>query len=260
MVKMFYRIRRFVILLIVFIDLSACHDRTELLPEPIRYHSPTKTYYRDSLYLATTVWQFMDKKVDIFDYYKQYKIPFAKVRIDVDSIFYSPDSLKLFAFIIETIPEYENNKPNEYFYSGNCLIGYRTNKSEPWTVYSFDQFTPTGFKNYNKVRNLFRGYYLSNGKFKNDYATYWDGIHNDTLGMARSITIPKEENRVNIKFGYNIDDKRFWDSSIVWKKGSRIPGYYAFQTKGNVAPGYTDNPIKIIPHLDYPDSLIRLYK
>jgi hypothetical protein len=46
------------------------------------------------------------------------------------------------------------------------------------------------------------------------------------------ITFPKENNRVEIKFGYNIDDVRFWDKSIVWKKGNRIPGYYGFQTKG----------------------------
>ena len=37
--------------------------------------------------------------------------------------------------------------------------------------------------------------------------------------MARSITFPKEDNRVEIPFGYNIDDPRFWDKSVVWKKG-----------------------------------------
>lgn len=221
---------------------------------PIRIRSPNVAYRRDSMFVATTVWQFINKKVGVFDYYKQYEIPVTKLRIDVDSIIYSPDSLKLFAFVIERVPEIENNKPNEYFYGGNPLIGFRKSVHEPWKIYSFGQFTPTGFKNYNKVRDLFRGYFLGDGKFKNDSDYYWDGVHNDTLEMNQG------SNRVAIKFGYNIDDKRFWDSSIVWKKGSRIPGYYAFQTTGNVAPGYTDSPIRIIPSLKYPDSLLQLYK
>lgn len=221
---------------------------------PIRIKSPNVAYQRDSMFIATTVWQFIDKKVGVFDYYKQYEIPIHKLNIDVDSIIYSPDSLKLFAFIIERVPEIENNRPNQYFYGGNPLIGFRQSVHEAWTIYPFGQFTPTGFKNYNKVRNLFRGYFLGDGKFKNDSDYYWDGVHNDTLGMNRGF------NRVAIKFGYNIDDKRFWDSSVVWKKGSRIPGYYAFQTMGNVVPGYMDTPIRIIPPLVYPDSLLKLYK
>lgn len=250
---MFYNIKWLsVVLFILFF--TGCQNRLKIAAEPIRYDSPDKIYQRDSLYIATTIWQFMDKQVDIFDYYKQYKIPFNKVNIDIDTIIYSPDSLKLFSFVIERIPEYENNKPNKYFYSGSDMIGYRSSKKEPWNIWYFGEYRPTGWDNYNKVRNLFRWYYLGDGKFKNDYRGYWDGIHyeNDTF--------PLQKARINIKFGYNIDDKHFWDSSIVWKKGNRIPGYYGFQTKGEVVPGYMDSPIRIIPRLDYPDSLLNLYK
>ncbi len=245
----------------IFVSLLVgCQGQSKIAEAPIRYSSSDKIYQRDSLYIATTIWQFMDKKVDIFDFYKQYKIPFDKVRVDVDSIFYSPDSLKLFAFTIASIPDYESKIPNKLYFDGMDMIGYRSSKKDIWNIWYFGQYRPSGYDNYNKVRNLFRWYYLGDGKFKNDEGTYWDGVHNDTLGMARSITFPKENNRVSIKFGYNIDDKHFWDSSIVWKKGNRIPGYYGFQTKGDVVPGYMDSPIRIIPHLDYPDSLLNLYK
>jgi hypothetical protein len=210
--------------------------------------------------MATTIRQFMEKKVDIFDYYKQYHIPLNEVRIDVDTIMYSPDSLKLFSFVIIRVPDYENNKPDQVYYCGEDMIGYRYSKKQAWKIYYFGQNRPTGAKNYNMIRNIFRNYYFGNGKFRTSGDTYWDGIHNDTLGMARSLTVPQEDNRVVIYFDYNIDDKRFWEKSIVWKKGSRIPGYYSFETIGNVAPGYRDSVISIIPHLDYPDSLLNLYK
>ena len=258
--KPYYIIQLFLLSFLSFYLPCCSEKKANTIDHPVRYPSINKTYYRDSLYIAATIWQFIDKKVDIFDYYKQYDIPPNKIRVDVDTIIYSPDTLKLFSFVIVTVPDYENKNPNRLFYSGEDMIGYRLSKNETWKIYYFGQIRPTGLKDYNQVRDILRNYYLGNGKFKSSDDTYWDGIHNDTLGMARSITFPKEANRVNIKFGYNIDDIRFWDKSIVWKKGSRIPGYYSFETVGNVAPGYGDSLIKIIPHLDYPDSLLEMYK
>ena len=257
---MFYNKKWLSVVVIFIILLTGCQSQVNTKVAPIRYVSPNKIYQRDSLYIATTIWQFIDKKVGIFDFFKQYKIPLHEVRIDVDSIIYSHDSLKLFAFTIVSIPDYESKIANKLYFDGMDMIGYRSSKKDLWSIWHFGQYSPSGYDNYNKVRNLFRWYYLGDGKFKNDNGTYWDGIHNDTLGMARSITFPKENNRVNIKFGYNIDNEYFWNSSIVWKKGNRIPGYYGFQTKGDVVPGYIDSPIRIIPHLDYPDSLLQLYK
>lgn len=242
--------------------LYCCSNNTKKrAEEPITLHpSPNPVYQRDSFYIAHTVMEFMKKGVDIFDFHNQFNIPLDKVVIHVDSIFYSPDSLKLFAFVI--IKDYESNSkiPDAYYYTGEGFVGFREKAKQPWSIWLFNQYTPAGFKSYDKVRSYLRKYYLGSGRFKFDYATYWDGIHNDTLGMARRLTVPNQDNRVNIKFGYNLDDPLFWDSSIVWKKGSRIPGYYAFQTIGNVAPGFVDSPIKKMPILDYPDSLLKLYK
>lgn len=245
----------------ILLSLLACSQ--EEIPENIKYPffypSPTANYKRDSLFIATTVWQFIDKEVDIFQSYKRRHVPLEKVRIHVDSIFYSPDSLKLFAFVITENPDLEEKDSSAIYYSGSGMIAYRDSLKQPWIVHFFGQYRPAGWKYYNQVRNLFRHYYLKNGKFKNDSDIYWDGRRNDTLEMVREITFPKQNNRVSIKFDYNLDEPLFWSKSIVWKKGNRIPGYYSFETNGNVAPGSSD-PIKNIPKLYYPDSLLNLYK
>jgi hypothetical protein len=209
---------------------------------PIRFKSPDAAYKRDSLFIAATVWQFIYKQVSPFHYYTTFDVPFDKITIDVDSIFYSPDSLKIFAFVIETDPDVQHKKPDKYVYSGNALIGFRSSKKTYWTLYNSGLFSIAGLENYNDVRNSFRKYYLGEGRFKTDWHYYWDSVKQDY---------------VDISFGYNIDDARFWDSSIVWKKRV-IPGYYSFQTKDQAKPG-DENTIIIIPHLDYPDSLLRMY-
>jgi len=212
--------------------------------EPIHFKSPNATYHRDSLFIATTVRQFMDKEVDIFDFYKQYHIPLDRVQVNVDSILYSPDSLKLFSFVIMIVPDYENDKPDSIYYNGYDLIGYRDSKKDIWAIWYFGQYCPSGWDNYNKVRNLFRNYYIYHDRFKNGSNYYWSS---------------KKQDYVSIPFGYNIDDKHFWDSSVVWQKEMPIPGYYPFQVKDQSKPEDKD-AVKVIPHLDYPDSLLKLYR
>jgi hypothetical protein len=245
----------------IFLHLFGC-SQTDVSKEAsvtTVYSKPTPHYKRDSLYVAETIWQYIDKEVDIFDSYKSHKIDISLVKVYVDSVFYSPDSLKLFAFVIIKVPDNESVELDDFYYSGSDMIGYRDSTNSPWQVYYFGHYRPAGYDTYKKVSNLFRWYYLKDGKFKSSIDVYWDGRRNDTLGMAREITFPKQNNRVSIKFGYNIDDPLFWSKSIIWKKGNRIPGYYSFETNGSTVPG-SNNPIKNIPKLDYPDSLLNLYK
>ena len=211
---------------------------------PIHFKSPNPSYRRDSMFIATTVWEFIRKQVSPFHYYTTFNVPFNKITIDVDSIMYSPDSLKLFAFVIITDPDVQHEKYDKFVFSGNSIVGFRSNIKTPWTLYNFDQYSIAGFKKYNSVRNLFRHYYFGNGDFRNDAEYIWDSTKQD---------------RVSMEFGYNLDQPQFWDSSLVWKKGARIPGFYDFQTKGNVTP-QDEDPIIHLPHLSYPDSLLNMYK
>jgi hypothetical protein len=139
--------------IIVFLFLGCTHiEYSDIPTNPIRYPSPNHIYKRDSLYIAVTVKEFMNKKADIFDAYKQEGIPINKVNIDIDSILYSPDSLKLFSFVIIKNPE--DSTHNKHCYVGDCFIGYRPSLKTPWFIYYFNQYTPAGFDNYNKIRNL----------------------------------------------------------------------------------------------------------
>jgi hypothetical protein len=228
----------------VVILLATCSEAIDKkILKPIRYPSPTGHYKRDSLYIATTIWQFVDKKIYPFDFVKQYNIPLELIRFDVDTIIYNPDSLKLFSFVIECAPESEeiNKKNPSYYYSEYTIIGFRDSLTQPWKIYCGDLYVSL-LETYNDNRESFRKYYFNKFKYDSDY--YWDSI---------------KQERIAIKYKYNLNDPNFWDSSIVWKKGSRIPGLYAFQTTGNVKPG-DENAVKIIPHLDYPDSLLKLYR
>ena len=252
----------FLITFLISITLFSCNNNESgknkndsvFVSQPLHFPSPNSTYKRDSLFIVATIWQFIQKEVSPFHYYATFNVPFDKITIDVDSIFYSPDSLKLFAFVIETDPDVQHNDLEKYVFSGNSIIGFRQNKKSIWTLYNFDQYSIAGLNNYNDVRNSFRRYYLGEGYFKSASAYYWDGVHPDTADM-----ILGDYNRVSIDFGYNLDDKDFWDKSIVWKKGSRIPDYYGFQTVGNVVPG-DENAIVLLPKLSYSDSLLDLYK
>lgn len=211
---------------------------------PKRFKSPNDDYRRDSLFIVLTAKQYVDKGIYPFDLFKQKNIPEEMVHFEVDSIIYSPDKLKFFAFLIECAPESNtiySEKP-EYYYSEYTIIGYRKKTNEIWKIYS--DYYRSVLNTYNDNRATFRNYYFANGKFKYDSDYYWDS---------------SEQDRVSIPFKYNLDDVKFWDSSIVWKKGSRILGYYGFETTGNVKPG-DENAIKVIPHLEYPDSLLKLYR
>lgn len=222
-----------------------CNNKYESdTTDPKRFKSPDEYYRRDSLFIVLTVKQFVNNGIYPFDFFKQFNIPEQMVHFEVDSIIYSPDRLKFFAFLIQHAPESNtvySNKP-EYFFSEYTLIGYRTKKDEIWKIYS--DYYKSVLNSYNDNRNTFRKYYFGDGKFKYDSDYYWDSSIQD---------------RISIPFKYNLDDLKFWDSSIVWQKGSRIPGYYGFETTGNVKPG-EENAIKNLPNFQYSDSLLKLYK
>jgi hypothetical protein len=197
-------------------------------------------YVRDSLYLGYTVLKFIDFQ---FANYSSLSKPVVVV---VDSIFYSPDKLKLFAFCIVRDTNNTNwgliNRPkNKYFYNGRNLIAYRSDINAVWDVHNFDQYTPVRWDTYKEVYNLFRFYYYN--QFKDDMGSQWDSTIN---------------NLVSVKFDYNLNEKAFWDKSLVWRKGALIPGYYNFQLDGNVRAS-DPSPVIVRPTIVYPDSILRLY-
>lgn len=204
----------------------------------------SNNYKRDSLFTIKTINGFIDSNYNIFDYYNRWNVPLNKVTFWVDTIIYSPDSLKMISFVIFKNPNIENRRPSDYFYSGSDMIAYRDSKKELWKLFYWGTYRPTGYDGYEMVKNAFYKHYFNDGKFKKSSRYYWDSISN---------------NFVSISNQYSINDVKFWDSSIIWQKGSSIPNYYSFETTGNVKPT-DENPIKKLPFVDYPDSLIALFK
>lgn len=212
-------------------------QETDVSNTPIHYNSPDSLYTKDSLFIVNTVWLFIKKQVSPFHFYTTFNIPLSKVKVEVDTIIYSPNQLKLFSF---NIISYWDSKENKSISSGDGFIGYRNNRKERWRLFHFDQFGTGGFHKYNSIRKLFREYYLGDGEFKNDLHNYW---------------ISEIKNYKSIPFKYNLDNKLFWDSSIVWQKGIPIPGYYSFEVDDQAKPG-EENIIKKLPQLTDADSLI----
>lgn len=234
----------FSLLVFCLIGFNSCQQSK---PEPLVYSStmyaaPNDLYRRDSMFIAKTVWEFIDKEVYVYDFVKKYHLPLERITINVDTIFYSADTLKMLALVIKKMPDLEEGDSNSYYYSGIDLKGFRTSTKEPWHIYPPYLCAPTAMPGYGMVRQALRYYFLK--KFKSSQTYIWDSVQHDL---------------VSVSYGYNIDEKDFWDSSVLWKKGALTPGYYIFQNKGNVMPDNPD-PVWILPHLDYPDSLLKLYQ
>lgn len=228
-----------------FIGLFSCNNQQVQNVDsatPIRYPSPNAMYQRDSTYIVATIEQFIDKEVSYFNFAKQYNLPLNKIEIYVDTILYSPDTLKMVTFVIKKMPDMEAADTNVFYYSGGDLKGFRSSTKEPWHIYPNFHCGPSGLPEYNSVRRILHRCCFEELKTESTYV--WDSSKMDLILES---------------YRYNMDEKDFWDSSVLWRKGARTAGAYIFQNRGTVKP-WDENPVQIIPKLDYPDSLLDLYK
>jgi len=205
------------------------HEEDEYFPlQPIHFPASNKMYERDSFYLAYTIRQFNELSV------VGYGLPLT--RIDIDTVVYSSDTLKLFALVID----YCSYSSKDSGYDGQAVLGYRLKATDAWTVYPVRFYSFVGYKNYNMVRERLRSAYFI------DFDHPMSGVWN--YRDKKFETYPS----------YNVVDKKFWDSSFIWLNGVSIPGYYDFQLSGNGNPEMP-HPILEIPAINYPDSLLALY-
>ncbi len=208
---------------------------------------------RDSMLLAFTFNQFINKDYYELHYLHQYRKKGYQVNIYVDDIFYSPDSLKLFAFIIVEMPtaaEWNQNSledsTKQWYYASYDWIGFRENTNEIWKLYPFHKNRSNGYATYETVQFNLRDYYFDEIK---------DAIH--------------------FKTNCSLVDTCFWTEEKIWKKAEFVEGYYDFQ----IAPGYYDYQIKgkeewfkkqwntrplsefllPIPDVEYPEELLKKY-
>ena len=217
-------------------------------------------YSRDSLFIIYSVRQWInqpEKYPTIHNYYYNPYHPSSiqgQTQITVDSIFYSPDSLKFLSLIVlkyktkpirEKASEDEKQKRSAYadktFFDGYAVVGYRKVVNKPWSVYHLPRYHPVASLKYDNIKYALRYHYFKELKDQGESARDKDGKH------------------YIIQYDYNINDSLFWTKSPIWTKGLRIPGYYNFQTRGNVVVGDDDPIVSKIDLASYPDSLLSLF-
>jgi hypothetical protein len=227
---MIFMLRPFCVFYLFVISLFSCSGngvKEYFQNAPIRYPSLNKMYARDSLYLAYTIYEF--RKLNVVGYGYDFQ------RVDIDTIAYSPDTLKFFSLVIDYTKE-----SDALNYDGHAILGYRLKTTDPWIVYPILYSVFLDYQNYNMVRDRLRKAYFQ------DFGVPVSGIWN--YRTKEFETCPS----------YNVIDHRFWDSSFIWQKNVSIPGYYTFQLSGNGDPEMP-HPVIEIPSLHYPDSLLKLY-
>jgi hypothetical protein len=184
-------------------------------------------YQRDSLFLYYTVKEYTKRyeKKHLQDGLVQW---YDTTDVVVDTIMYSPDSLKLFAFTLvkrhnqmdRELKEYL--KPDfDYDLENRDLIAYRKNKTSIWKVYRFFG-TQTSFTLSHKKDMRFALRLLYFERFKNP-----------------------DFNSHRKKYLYNVNEKGFWTGPI-WEKNQE--GEYLF------AEGRMGNEDYI-----YPESLLKRF-
>jgi len=185
-----------------------------------------KEYERDRKFLQYTVEQFVKQK------HKGYSVNiYENSTIHVDTILYSPDTLKLFGLIIL---EKERGQEGDPF-QGRGVIAYRDSLTDYWKVYPVTDFG-VSWTDYQGASNVLRRSYFYELKGKKD-------------------------NQKN-EFKYTPLEKGFW-TDLYFKKGYDVDSLYYFQTELNRnVPTLKRKKDAVIPllEIDYPKELLKQFE
>ena len=180
-----------ILLCFIFSLLYSCEDmkQKKYTPKEFLNHTVIKKedYSKDSITILKQLNVLLLKHEDFF----HNKAYFDSTQLIIDSILYSPDFNKLAVFVITKNPTYRQLMPDkdyEWYYDATCYLGVRQKDtiSLSWIGPSF-----TNSYNRDELSSIIRDSYFT------DFAT------KDTAGLHT--------------YKYNLNDVRFWDSSI-WKE------------------------------------------
>jgi hypothetical protein len=167
-----------------------------------------------------------------------------KIRALVDTVLYSPDSLKLFSIVFERIPETDTTARLSRYFNGSLVIGYRPRRDTCWVLYSETRpLSPINFGERKRLSEVMR-------------ASYFGENFKDVKGR-----VFEEGEIVSAPFGYSPTDSLFWTRGLYWRKGAHVDGLYYFQTVRDPRPGNMTHALRKRP-IDsvYPDSIREMYK
>jgi hypothetical protein len=198
----------------------------------------TEQYKNDSIFLSYTVYKWIDSCYGWFGHYNRRNAANGFYKVHIGDIFYDSTKLKLTAFVfveystdyIDTL--YEKVKDmNAHLFDSHTAMGYRDSINKPWKLFEFGE--------------IFMG--IRGGSLKSA-----ENFHASIFLNRKEM-----EERTSVKY-YLPCEEAFWTSKYFWKIGERVPGYYNFETAMNATPMNKD--LRPVCKIDYPDSLLNLYK
>ena len=151
-------------------------------------------YRKDSIEIHRVLKKMLSQHVHPFVPAKLFD---TTTRIYVDSIIYSPNRLKMIAFVITRnsttkLLKKENNEP--YFYNANYLYCSRQNKEMPIKIYDYVGFNLVYYYSYESVKQRLQEYCFSDlaneNKFNVDDLRFWysEDFHwvmNNSLSVSK---------------------------------------------------------------------------
>ncbi|MEO6833364.1 MAG: hypothetical protein ABI378_12520 [Chitinophagaceae bacterium] len=255
-----------VLLYITVAFLQSCGQTKKPNLEMYELYRTQHLEYRDSLFVFYTIQRWNDSNFDVFENLsKMYKTTNNSIMYFNDGSFYSPDKLKLIvwegeripnsATIIKYSPDSLSNRmcpsSGDTVYNIRVLIGFRPDTNSIWNLFPLNNELVGCFESRKVSINIMGQYYFNKMK---DH-TMWR--------LMQSGQYKGEE--VSTPYGYNLQDKGFWNKCWLWEKDTiTADGLYPFQKKGYNYIGYGSNgKLRAIPveppKISYPRYILNMY-
>lgn len=279
-----YLLFSFIILTCLSISLNNCNFLNKEQTKDYNSFRTQKIEYRDSLFIIYTIrkWHNCDCLKGFEDYSRMYKMSNNQIQYFLGGTFYSPDKKKIIVWVGEKIPNaytkviYNSEDSNVNKLCGECdsikvygvrsIVGYRKNSDTCWNLYPLDIYSVDCCNTKEKSIRYTEQFYFKEMKTADEWYVKTKYLDNNYGGKVRYDLEEyankmgagnSDTNDIYKDFGYNLQDKEFWDKSLIWQKGARVPGYYCFQLNGN--GGTAIDPLEM-PKINYPDNILELYK
>lgn len=272
------------LVLVMIVGAASCSffDRSDSAFSMIESIPSSDIEARDQLFVSFTVENWVDSNWYVFNSYENmYAMSNEEADIFVSRIFYSPDRKKMVCWVVfktpnaRTIEVYNKEKPwvnrmcphgQDTVYDSVPLIGFRDHVDQMWRIYPYDVYYVTCAESVEQIEMYMSKYFF--GVMKDDVVSVAKEFLDSNYGGR--VRYDQEEDQLKLgarihkyligkEFGYNLQDSNYWEKSLSWQKGARIPGLYNFQTTGNahlqIEGDYEQTP----PQIEYPERIKKLY-
>jgi hypothetical protein len=278
----------------LWMGFSNCYDLKREKLETYNRYRTQKIDYRDSLYILFTVKAWHDSDgipgaSGYRNYSRLYKMSNSEVTYFFGGVFYNTDKKRIIVWLGEKLPNAKTNviynkddisvnklcpQGKDTIYDMAAVIGFRDDTNEMWKLYPLEIFSAECYDSKEAVISVTGQYYFEAMKAS---CPEWVNRKNiDSIKFGGKLRWDLEKQRADMgladkkgdsisgleydileDFGYNLQEKDFWDKSLLWEKGARVKGYYLFQLNGN--GGTAIDPLKL-PKIIYPDRISKLFK